>query len=175
MDKRIVLSQNIKLFDENNNEFIVHIKNGSEEYGGSVLSYQINLDQTTGRLKEYYPYELSEFIERNDEGYLFINEVLSDKINEFQTRFAQTFISTLTAWAPNIASGVSHITTSVINIFMGFVMAIYMIFSKDKLIRQVKKFAHALFNDQHYQYISEVVKLTGTTFENFLAGFGTVS
>lgn len=31
MDKRIVLSQNIKLFDENNNEFIVHIKNGSEE------------------------------------------------------------------------------------------------------------------------------------------------
>lgn len=95
---------------------------------------------------------------------------LLDKINEFQTRFAQTFISTLTAWAPNIASGVSHITTSVINIFMGFVMAIYMIFSKDKLIKQVKKFAHALFNDQHYQYISEVVKLTGTTFENFLAG-----
>lgn len=95
---------------------------------------------------------------------------LLDKINEFQTRFAQTFISTLTAWAPNIASSVSHITTSVINIFMGFVMAIYMIFSKDKLIRQVKKFAHALFNDQHYQYISEVVKLTGTTFENFLAG-----
>lgn len=95
---------------------------------------------------------------------------LLDKINEFQTRFAQTFISTLTAWAPNIASGVSHITTSVINIFMGFIMAIYMIFSKDKLIRQVKKFAHALFNDQHYQYISEVVKLTGTTFENFLAG-----
>lgn len=95
---------------------------------------------------------------------------LLDKINEFQTRFAQTFISTLTAWAPNIASGVSYITTSVINIFMGFVMAIYMIFSKDKLIRQVKKFAHALFNDQHYQYISEVVKLTGTTFENFLAG-----
>lgn len=95
---------------------------------------------------------------------------LLDKINEFQTRFAQTFISTLTAWAPNIASGVSHITTSVINIFMGFVMAIYMIFSKDKLIRQVKKFAHALFNDEHYQYISEVVKLTGTTFENFLAG-----
>lgn len=95
---------------------------------------------------------------------------LLNKINEFQTRFAQTFISTLTAWAPNIASGVSYITTSVINIFMGFVMAIYMIFSKDKLIRQVKKFAHALFNDQHYQYISEVVKLTGTTFENFLAG-----
>ena len=95
---------------------------------------------------------------------------LLDKINEFKTRFDQTFISTLTAWAPNIASGVSHITTSVINIFMGFVMAIYMIFSKDKLIRQVKKFAHALFNDEHYQYISEVVKLTGTTFENFLAG-----
>lgn len=79
MDKRIVLSQNIKLFDENNNEFIVHIKNGSEEYGGSVLSYQINLDQTPGRLKEYYPYELSDFIERNDEGYLFINEVIIRK------------------------------------------------------------------------------------------------
>ena len=95
---------------------------------------------------------------------------LLDKINEFQTRFAQTFISTLTAWAPNIASGVSHITTSVINIFMGFVMAIYMLFSKDKLMRQVKRVGKAFLTEKQFYHATDVAQLTSSTFENFLAG-----
>lgn len=106
--------------------------------------------------------------------YLFeeirLSPELLEKINDFQNHFTQTFLSTLTTWVPNIALGVSHMTSSLINVFMGFVMAVYMLFSKDKLIRQVKKFARAIFNEKHYQYIKEVVSLTGTTFENFLAG-----
>lgn len=95
---------------------------------------------------------------------------LLEKFNNFQTSFTQTAISTITTLAPNIASGVSYVTTGVINVFVGFVMAVYMLFSKDKLIRQIKKFAKAIFNEHHYQQIREVVCLTGITFENFLAG-----
>lgn len=95
---------------------------------------------------------------------------LLEKFNNFQTHFTQTAISTITTLAPNIASGVSYITTSVINIFVGFVVAVYMLFSKDKLIGQIKKIAMAIFNERHYQQIREVVYLTGVTFENFLAG-----
>ena len=106
--------------------------------------------------------------------YLFedirLSPELLEKFNNFQTNFTQTAISTITTLAPNIASGVSYVTTSVINVFVGFVMAVYMLFSKDKLIRQIKKFAKAIFNERHYQQIREVVSLTGITFENFLAG-----
>lgn len=109
----------------------------------------------------------------------WVNEFLKDirlsedmlvKINEIQTQLAQTILSALSSWVPSIATGVSHITTSIINIFMGFVMAVYMLFSKDKLIGQLKRLAQAFLNNKHYQSIQDVVRLTGVTFENFLAG-----
>ena len=53
---------------------------------------------------------------------------------------------------------------------MGFVMAVYMLLSKDKLLRQVKKVGHAFLNDQKFNQASEVLRLTSSTFENFLAG-----
>ncbi len=95
---------------------------------------------------------------------------LLEKLNTLQDRMTQALLSSLTTWAVGIASGVSQITTSIVNVFMGFVMAIYMLFSKDKLIRQIKKIGEAVLNEKHYQYISEVLSLTGSTFESFLAG-----
>ena len=49
-------------------------------------------------------------------------------------------------------------------------MAVYMLLSKDKLLRQVKKVGHAFLNDQKFNQASEVLRLTSSTFENFLAG-----
>lgn len=127
----------------------------------NVRSLIDNLPEIFAQAEKWMDYLLAE---------IHLSSDVLERINEFQNRFAQTLLSTLTAWAPGIASGVSHFTSSIVNIFMGFVMAVYMLFSKDKLIRQIKKLAHAVFSDRHYQYISEVVHLTGSTFENFLAG-----
>lgn len=92
------------------------------------------------------------------------------KIESFQETFGQTIIKNVTTWVPNIVIGVTNITTSIIHFFMGFVMAIYMLFYKDKLMRQVKKIGQALLNDKQLKDISEVIHLTSDTFENFLAG-----
>lgn len=92
------------------------------------------------------------------------------KFEQFQVSFGQTVISKLSTWVPGIASGVTQVTTSIINLFMGFVMSIYMLFSKDTLMRQVKKRAKAIFNEKQYGYVREVICLTSQTFENFLAG-----
>ena len=105
----------------------------------------------------------------------FLKEVkiapdIMTKIEEFQQTFGQTILSKLSTWVPGIAIGVSHLTTSVVNIFMGFVMAIYMLFSKDTLMRQVKRVGRAFLKDKQFKQATEVVRLTSSTFENFLAG-----
>lgn len=92
------------------------------------------------------------------------------KIEEFQQNFGQTILTKLTTWVPSIALGVSHFTTGIVNIFMGFVMAVYMLFSKDKLMRQVQRVGRAFLNHQQSEQTREVLHLTSSTFENFLAG-----
>ncbi len=92
------------------------------------------------------------------------------KIEEFQQNFGQTILTKLTTWVPSIALGVSHFTTGIVNVFMGFVMAVYMLFSKDKLMRQVQRVGRAFLNEQQFEQTREVLRLTSSTFENFLAG-----
>lgn len=106
---------------------------------------------------------------------LFLKEVnvssdIMVKIDEFQKGLGQTVLGKLTTWVPSIALGVTHFTTGIVNVFMGFVMAIYMLFSKDKLLRQVKRVSQAFLSEKQYRHANEVARLTSSTFENFLAG-----
>lgn len=95
---------------------------------------------------------------------------VAEKLKAFQETMVSDLLTQMTSWVPSIASGVTHFTSSVVNIFMGVVMAIYMLFSKDKLLRQMRKLTRACLNDEQARNAKEVVALTGKTFENFVAG-----
>lgn len=99
-----------------------------------------------------------------------ISSDIVEKIEKFQESLGTGILDKVSTWVPSIAIGVTNFTTGVINIFMGFVMAIYMLFSKDKLMRQVRKVGQAFLTDQQLQYGIDVIHLTSSTFENFLAG-----
>ncbi|MEG0452126.1 MAG: AI-2E family transporter [Coprobacillus sp.] len=92
------------------------------------------------------------------------------KVQEFQETFGDTILSSITSWVPSIASGVSHFATGVVNMFISFVLAIYMLFSKDKLLKQVERVGTAFLKESYFNKFKEVAQLTGSTFENFLAG-----
>lgn len=93
-----------------------------------------------------------------------------EKIETFQETLVSDILTSMTAWVPSIALGVTHFTSSIVNIFMGVVMAVYMLFSKEKLLRQMRKLTRACLNDEQAQNVREVVALTSRTFENFVAG-----
>lgn len=106
--------------------------------------------------------------------YLLVQVELSSdivkKIEEFQTNFGNTILTKITTWGPSIAIGVTHFTSSVINIFMGLVIAVYMLFSKDKLLKQAKKCGQAFLSEKQVNSVTEIIHLTSTTFESFLGG-----
>lgn len=91
---------------------------------------------------------------------------IEDMINDVSANLPQK----LSLLVPDIAIMVGHFTTGVINIFMGIVIAVYMILSKDKLLRQTNKLGKAFLSNHHYNYVKSILQLTSDTFENFLAG-----
>lgn len=93
-----------------------------------------------------------------------------EKIRTVQESFGQKILDYLSTWAPSIAVGVTNVTSSILHFFIGFIMSIYILFSKDKLMRQVKKLGQALLNDQQLEYAIDLIHLISNTFENFLAG-----
>lgn len=54
--------------------------------------------------------------------------------------------------------------------FIGFILSIYILLDKEKLVRQVKKLIRAFFNDKICLNIVKIVKLSNTTFTNFITG-----
>lgn len=127
----------------------------------NVRTFVQNLPTALKQLEEWVNYLLSQ---------ANLSADIVEKIEDFQTYLGDTIISKFTTWVPSIAIGFTHFTTSIVNIFMGFVIAIYMLFSKDKLLRQVKKFGQAFLNEKQVHEVTEVIQLTSTTFENFLGG-----
>lgn len=120
-----------------------------------------NSPEIFGQAKEWLDYLLKQF---NASPEIVL------KMEDFQKNIGDTIISQLSSWMPSIASGVSHFTSSIMNLFTGIIIAVYMLFSKDTLIRQVKKLAKAIFKEKTYKQLETVVSLTANTFENFLTG-----
>lgn len=105
----------------------------------------------------------------------FTNEIeipveMVEKFENFQNNFGQTLITKVTTWAPGIASKITSISASVVDVFVGIVMAIYMLLSKDTLMRQCRKLGQAVLSERHYIQVREIVQLTSETFQNFIAG-----
>ncbi len=81
----------------------------------------------------------------------------------FLTNGAGTMLTSTLNAAASIASGV-------VNFFVGFVFAVYILLQKETLSRQMKKLLKAFLSEKHYETVNRVAALTQRTFSNFLAG-----
>ena len=62
------------------------------------------------------------------------------------------------------------ITNFFMNLFLGIVISMYILLSKEKLIHQFKKLIYALFNEERYEKIIYISKLTNNKFSRFILG-----
>lgn len=62
------------------------------------------------------------------------------------------------------------ITNFFMNLFLGMVISMYILLSKEKLIHQFKKLIYALFNEERYKKIIYILKLTNNKFSRFILG-----
>ena len=67
-------------------------------------------------------------------------------------------------------SALGSITGAVVNLVIGIVFALYCLFSKETLARQGRRLLYAFFPEKFSDEAIRVMRLTNSTFSNFLSG-----
>lgn len=86
-----------------------------------------------------------------------------ENISNFMIKSANYFIS-------NIVGITFGITSAITNILLGFIIAIYILLSKDKLAVQCKKVLYAFFSDKTVNNIFKIFELADNKFSKFIVG-----
>lgn len=86
-----------------------------------------------------------------------------EKFLTFVENFINMFIS-------NIFNFTIGITNFFVNLFLGIIVSMYILLSKEKLILQFKKFIYAFFNKEKCEKIIYILQLTNNKFSRFILG-----
>lgn len=95
---------------------------------------------------------------------------LLDQVDTYTAQLQDTLISLVKNGLPQLLNAAGGFATSIANMLMAFVIAVYLTISKDKLIRQAKQFLYAFTSTKVNAYLLKVGRLTNVTFSNFVAG-----
>ena len=93
-------------------------------------------------------------------------ETLNESFNGFFKNFYKLFID----FSPYIINFATNTINSLKNAFIGIIVSIYFLFSKEKLCAQVKKTCYAFFNRKRAARMVRVTRKTKKTFEGFIIG-----
>ncbi len=133
----------------------------------SVAKSLVDLaDQMPGYIKKLDSF-LEDFFANNEE----IAGLISDSFVEIGS-LLQKLSQMLQPMAGDIASGVLSFATSVLNalknVIIGLIIAIYLLFSKERLLAQLKKIIFAFFRNSTCQRIFYVAGKSNGIFKNYI-------
>lgn len=114
-------------------------------------------------------------------------ESLQNTINELMNRFGissdivQNFLGSwedilikvtklLSNALPQVMNFTKSLTTGVSNLFIGFIVSIYLLAGKKRFIQQIKKFLNAYLSELHRDRMLRLGNIAYTTFNGFISG-----
>ena len=120
----------------------------------------------------------------NMSGYLdsfegFVNRVLAqfqisadfmETLQTLFTRFSGELASFISSSLPKVDNTASTITVNTVNFFLGLIMAVYMLMTKESLIRTAKSVLYAYLPQKHADWIKHVYEVLCRRFHGFVAG-----
>lgn len=116
---------------------------------------------------------LTDWFNRQEALVPLVNE-LANQVNIDWGSMFSSVASGINSLASNVATtSVSVLTTSVgavTNIFLGILFAIYILFSKEKLAKQVDRLLTVYVRDDIHQLIENVARVANETFAKFISG-----
>ena len=95
---------------------------------------------------------------------------VATKLTTYFNDALQWLLNFLTDFVPKLIGGVVGFASSLINVFMGLVFALYMLFNKEKMVRGVKKLTAALLPENIFRKVHDVAALTNNTFNGYFTG-----
>ncbi|MEG1732467.1 MAG: AI-2E family transporter, partial [Longicatena sp.] len=99
-----------------------------------------------------------------------IPQEVFEQIGAYSQQIQETLLNILKHGLPEIYSLATGFASSIANIFLALVIAVYLTVSKNKLMEQLKRFFYAFTSEKVNTYAIKVVRLTNKTFSAFITG-----
>lgn len=134
------------------------------------------INELVPALKEFFTVDLKNFAL----GILKKYPIISQKLNSFLeggfdleaiiTRIWEFVSASLDVLVVGISSTVGFLSEFLIDAFVAVVFTVYCLSQKEVLARQGRKLLYAFLKERHADYIVRILRLTNSTFSNFLSG-----
>ena len=98
---------------------------------------------------------------------MYLTTTYSSRINTF---FDSTVMPMLTSYVQVLPRVVASTAISVFNFFIGFIISVYVLYSKEHFSAQAKKMTYAFFRESHANEIVGAFRFIHRTFNGFLTG-----
>lgn len=99
-----------------------------------------------------------------------IDDSFLDLFKDYSSEIEKGVINMASTLAPRIFDITKGMVSTLTNILLAIVIAVYFIISKDTLIKQSKRALYAFLPESKYNYLVKVAKLSNKTFTGFVSG-----
>ncbi len=113
---------------------------------------------------------INEVVEDGSELETFMNEMVVSSSAWFESLLRDTFLPQIEYYIGSIMSGAVAGVKLILNIFIGFVVSIYVLTSKEKFSGQAKKIVYACFKPSRANVIIDTVRKSHELFGGFISG-----
>lgn len=113
---------------------------------------------------------LNEVVEDGSELEVFLNDVIVNVSAWFQTWMKETLLPELENYIASIMSGAVAGVKMVLNVFIGVVVSVYVLTSKETFSGQAKKMVYAFFKPSQANVIIDTVRKCHELFGGFISG-----
>ena len=127
----------------------------------SVALFTSNIDTYSG--------SLNDFIQRTID-FLRLNNIDMTSIRENIDNILTGTGNVISFLFPQIYDFTAGLILSVFNIFLGFILSIYLLADNERLLRQIRKLVLAYLPEKASTKLFEVQKITSETFSKFILG-----
>ena len=117
----------------------------------------------------YYAVTLEELVKSAMEKLWFSDEVMDNLIKSWD-KYISEAVTLVSTWAPAVFDFSKRLTVSVANAIIGIVIAVYLLYSKERFFAQLKKFLHAVLPAQKVDSAVELAHSSNKVFSDFITG-----
>lgn len=134
--------------------------------GESILSMVKSLPDEVDNLMKW----INKQLEDDTEVAAILNQAILQGSEYFENWFKNTFLPQTERYIASFTSGVFAGVKLIINCFVGFIISVYVLSSKEKFAGQAKKITYALFKPKDANVIVDTVRKSNEIFGGFITG-----
>lgn len=143
-----------------------------------LFSSMISMIENVPSQANYYYELLTKWVEESpymaeqiQKGLLGVTDFLDKKMNTELFPWLRTeLLPNINTYAVQLASGVMGVVNVLYNVFIGIIVAIYLLASKRRFSAQAKKLSYGLFRKEYADVLIHYVQISNETFSGFISG-----